>query len=282
MAIAFHCQCGKKFTAEQDCAGMRGRCDRCRRKFVVPSPGVEDTMLALTESWEAPAIGSREHTKGATAPVSLPVWRDPIIVFSAGPAVLVLLLFVAFVAGSNFPRESRKQRVQTLTSAVPAAAPAAPAPVRAVEAKQDSRKTITVYAALLGTEFHAAGCLYLKRDESVPMSLLEADAGLKPCSECWPPKLESRSMVAAATPSTPAPVVESVASIGSTGPSMPRSTGSTRSRTVVSREDAVAPSYSGSSSLGTAPTGLQLHMGPRGGIYHYSKNGNKVYQRRKK
>jgi hypothetical protein len=36
-----------------------------------------------------------------------------------------------------------------------------------------------------------------------------------------------------------------------------------------------------SSSLGSTATGIPLHMGPRGGIYHYSKNGNKVYQRKK-
>ena len=32
-------------------------------------------------------------------------------------------------------------------------------------------------------------------------------------------------------------------------------------------------------SLGTTATGIPLHMGPRGGIYHYSANGNKVYER---
>jgi hypothetical protein len=37
-----------------------------------------------------------------------------------------------------------------------------------------------------------------------------------------------------------------------------------------------------SSSLGTTPTGIPLHMGPRGGIYHYSKSGKKVYERKRK
>lgn len=38
---------------------------------------------------------------------------------------------------------------------------------------------------------------------------------------------------------------------------------------------------SGGYSSGTTATGLSLHTGPRGGVYHYSANGNKVYQRKK-
>jgi hypothetical protein len=278
MAIAFHCQCGKKFTAERDCVGMQGRCDRCRRKFVVPTMSAEDTMLALTESWEAPVVDSQEHAKGTTAPASSPAWRDPIIVYSAGPAILVLLLFFAFVAGSNFPRESRPQSVQALTpvlaskATIPDVAPKPPIPSPSIEAKQDSRKNITVYLADSGPEFHANGCGRLTPSNRSAISLFDADQKHVPCRECWPSNLDFRVTVAAATPATPAPVVESVASFE------PRSSSSSP-RT---REAAAAPSYSGSSSLGTTPTGLQLHMGPRGGIFHYSKNGNKVYQRRKK
>jgi hypothetical protein len=33
-------------------------------------------------------------------------------------------------------------------------------------------------------------------------------------------------------------------------------------------------------SAGASPTGLPLFVGPRGGIYHYSANGNKVYHSR--
>jgi hypothetical protein len=33
---------------------------------------------------------------------------------------------------------------------------------------------------------------------------------------------------------------------------------------------------------GTTATGIPTYMGPRGGIYHYSASGKKVYQRRKK
>jgi hypothetical protein len=54
------------------------------------------------------------------------------------------------------------------------------------------------------------------------------------------------------------------------------------------RRGTIAPSPqrvdrpSTSSSLGTTPTGIPLHMGPRGGIYHYSKSGKKVYERRRR
>lgn len=35
------------------------------------------------------------------------------------------------------------------------------------------------------------------------------------------------------------------------------------------------------SNAGYTPTGLPLHVGPRGGIYHFSASGKKVYQKRK-
>ena len=34
-------------------------------------------------------------------------------------------------------------------------------------------------------------------------------------------------------------------------------------------------------SIGTTPTGKTLYVGPRGGVYHYSASGRKVYERRK-
>lgn len=41
-------------------------------------------------------------------------------------------------------------------------------------------------------------------------------------------------------------------------------------------------SYLGIESPGTTATGIPLHVGPRGGVYHYSSSGRKVYERRKK
>lgn len=41
------------------------------------------------------------------------------------------------------------------------------------------------------------------------------------------------------------------------------------------------PSYFSGSPSSTA-TGIPLHVGPRGGVYHYSKSGKKVYHSRKR
>lgn len=38
---------------------------------------------------------------------------------------------------------------------------------------------------------------------------------------------------------------------------------------------------SGEAVTGHTATGIPIHTGPRGGRYHYSKNGNKVYERKK-
>ncbi|MDP1675675.1 MAG: hypothetical protein Q8L88_02325 [Bacteroidota bacterium] len=35
-------------------------------------------------------------------------------------------------------------------------------------------------------------------------------------------------------------------------------------------------------SIGSTATGKTLYQGPRGGVYHYSKSGKKVYQRKKR
>lgn len=51
------------------------------------------------------------------------------------------------------------------------------------------------------------------------------------------------------------------------------------------RFDAPAPSTfidQTASDIGRTPTGIPLHMGPRGGVYHFSKSGRKVYHSRKK
>lgn len=34
-------------------------------------------------------------------------------------------------------------------------------------------------------------------------------------------------------------------------------------------------------TAGFTPTGIPQYVGPRGGVYHYSKNGNKVYSKKK-
>lgn len=41
------------------------------------------------------------------------------------------------------------------------------------------------------------------------------------------------------------------------------------------------PGPSNEKAVGTTPTGKTIYEGPRGGQYHYSKSGKKVYERRK-
>jgi len=38
---------------------------------------------------------------------------------------------------------------------------------------------------------------------------------------------------------------------------------------------------SGDTASGTTATGIRSYVGPRGGVYHYSKSGKKVYERRR-
>jgi uncharacterized tellurite resistance protein B-like protein len=42
-----------------------------------------------------------------------------------------------------------------------------------------------------------------------------------------------------------------------------------------------SPSSASSASSGSSTSGRETFVGPRGGVYHYSKNGNKVYEKRK-
>jgi hypothetical protein len=36
------------------------------------------------------------------------------------------------------------------------------------------------------------------------------------------------------------------------------------------------------SAVGATPTGKTIYVGPRGGLYHYSESGKKVYERRRR
>lgn len=104
---------------------------------------------------------------------------------------------------------------------------------------------LTVYVTKTGSKYHCAGCEYL-RQSSIPMPLSEARAKYTACSVC--------GGTPAATPIPVAPPSASTRS-GSTG--------------------------SGTATGSTTATGLPLYVGPRGGVYHYSKTGNKVYEKRR-
>ena len=117
MAIAFHCQCGKTFKADEDCGGMTGKCDRCGRRFVVPAlVDVGDDRLPLSFLAATVPDSSPLPDQPMSAQASSPAWRDPIIMYGAGVPILFLLIFFAFIAGANYPRDPGRQAVQELKS----------------------------------------------------------------------------------------------------------------------------------------------------------------------
>ena len=81
------------------------------------------------------------------------------------------------------------------------------------------------------------------------------------------------------------PLVQGEAQRGSAAPAEQASASSTRTEPT-SEEHPSPPSVadrasSGDTASGTAATGTPTYVGPRGGVYHYSKSGKKVYERRR-
>jgi hypothetical protein len=105
----------------------------------------------------------------------------------------------------------------------------------------------TVYVTRTGSKYHNAGCSYLK--SSIPMKLSEAATRYTPCSRCNPPILSQQKS-------------GSVSKEGSD----------------TQGQKQIAP---GGTVIGTTPTGKTIYEGPRGGHYHYSAGGKKVYERKK-
>jgi endonuclease YncB( thermonuclease family) len=127
-----------------------------------------------------------------------------------------------------------------------------------VEPDTPEQKEETVYVTKTGAKYHQAGCRHLK--SSIPMSLSEAAKRYGPCSVCHPPEPKEKQ----ASTSTPA-----------------------ESRAIVSMPKTSAPATvdrnpNGEQSTGQTATGIPTYTGPRGGQYHYSKSGKKVYERRKR
>ena len=119
------------------------------------------------------------------------------------------------------------------------------------------RRTVTVYVTNSGSKYHAAGCRHLAKS-SIPMPLSDAAGQYGPCSVCRPPEgTSSRSAVAS-------------------------SGAARRGSSDRDAENKYTPPATASASPGTTATGIPLHVGPRGGVYHYSASGKKVYQRKKK
>ena len=104
-----------------------------------------------------------------------------------------------------------------------------------------------VYVTRTGTKYHSAGCRYLKKS-SISMKLSEVVQKYSPCSVCNPP------------------TVASSVNLGPSSQSMK-----------VQKQDTTCPRHSSETAVGTTATGKTIYEGPRGGHYHYSKSGKKVY-----
>ena len=110
----------------------------------------------------------------------------------------------------------------------------------------------TVYVTRTGKKYHAAGCRYLSRSQ-FPMKLKNAiNAGYTPCSVCNPPTLRE------------------------SGRSEAQPEGQKGSDTGQRATKTDTPAGE------TTATGKPIYVGPRGGRYHYSKSGRKVYERRRR
>ena len=101
----------------------------------------------------------------------------------------------------------------------------------------------TVYITNTGSKYHASGCQYIHAS-SISIDLEEAKSRYSPCSVCS----------------------------GSPSRTEARQDATTEARGFTS--DAQTD--------GTTATGKTIYVGPRGGRYHYSSSGKKVYERRRK
>jgi hypothetical protein len=115
----------------------------------------------------------------------------------------------------------------------------------------------TVYITKTGSKYHRAGCSYLKKS-TIAVKLSEASVSYSPCSRCNPPAPGSSERVSQE--------------------SQENATGVLKGSQVESQQSSVR---SGETAVGTTPTGKTIYVGPRGGLYHYSKSGKKVYERRR-
>jgi hypothetical protein len=117
-------------------------------------------------------------------------------------------------------------------------------------AKTDESKAI-VYITKSGKKYHSAGCSFLSQS-SIPISLADAKArGYTPCSKCGGHATVHDGKVSESDSDTTA------------------------------SDSALTPSTS-DPATGSTASGQTIYTGPRGGQYHYSKNGKKVYEKRRK
>ena len=120
-----------------------------------------------------------------------------------------------------------------------------------------SQSDPTVYITKTGSKYHRSGCSYLNKS-AIAVKLSEASVSYSPCSRCNPP-----------TPGSGEGVSQD---------SQKNATGLLKGSRVESRQSSIR---SGETAVGATPTGKTIYVGPRGGLYHYSKSGRKVYERRR-
>jgi endonuclease YncB( thermonuclease family) len=133
----------------------------------------------------------------------------------------------------------------------PVAAPTTP-PSSDAGAPDQPTKQQTVYITKTGTKYHNDGCRHLSKSR-IPISLNDAAGRYSPCSVCHPPTAKADKPSEIATTS---------------------SSGDSASETV-GRQSV------GETVTGQTATGIPTYTGPRGGQYHYSKSGKKVYEKKK-
>ncbi|HEY4313204.1 MAG TPA: thermonuclease family protein [Pirellulales bacterium] len=142
-------------------------------------------------------------------------------------------------------------------SSVAVAQPASPSAAPTVSLKPQSSKPTdeqTVYVTKTGTKYHAPGCRHLSKS-SIPIKLSDASAKYSPCSVCHPSVVKTESS-------------------DNTLTSVPSRSSSATSIDVDRNPDSEAVT-------GHTANGIPTYTGPRGGHYHYSKSGKKVYERKK-
>jgi len=129
----------------------------------------------------------------------------------------------------------------------PGAPPSKILPFAQPQPLSSDRNEATVYVTKTGPKYHTTGCRHLSKS-MIAMPLSDAAARYQPCSVCHPPTAAK----AAGRQNTAEPIDETVA----------RSSGD-------------------GTVTGHTATGIPQHTGPRGGVYHYSKSGKKVYDKKK-
>ncbi|MFA6054051.1 MAG: hypothetical protein WC769_01625 [Thermodesulfovibrionales bacterium] len=142
-----------------------------------------------------------------------------------------------------------------------------------------------VYITRSGSKYHKAGCSYLKKS-SIPIKLSEVESQYSPCSRCNPPKLLHKDKARIKDKITTNEIDKNKVytnedlSDYTSSPSVSSNSGYTSSD-YTSIPSASSDKKYTTEGIGTTSTGKTIYTGPRGGRYHYSSSGKKVYERKR-